>query len=481
MRTWLVVTIIFLLPFFVLAQPTSIRDHSEVSAQITLLETWIEAQMAYRNLPGLSIAVVYDQDVIWAKGFGYSDLAKKIPTTPQTIFRIASITKVFTSTAIMQLRDAGKLRLDDPITDFLPWFQIENPFPNAPPVTIRQLLTHSSGIPREAAFPYWTDHQFPTREQIIETLPEQEMVYEPETTWKYSNLGMALLGEIVAAASGEPYAAYIQQHILDPLGMMSTSVELSEAHKKRLAIAYGRRQPDGTRQIVSFTDAKGLTPAANMSSTVEDLAKFASMQFRRGNAGGSQILKGSTLREMQRVHWLQSSWKSGWGLGFSVRILNGRELAGHGGWVGGYRTQLYFCPKEKIAVIVMTNADDGIPSFYASRALEMLAPSIKKAITPPQPIAKADPAWQKYVGQYHDPWGWESKIMILNNELVLYNYDYPPEDEPGESIVTLKPVREHTFRQTGENGNGELVIFEFDEKGNVQRVKTGENYIYPTR
>ena len=162
----------------------------------------------------------------------------------------------------------------------LSWFKIQNNYPDSPVITIRHLLTHTSGLPRESAFPYWTDFEFPTREQIIEKLPEQETVYPSETKWKYSNLGLTLAGEIVAAVSGIPYEEYIQNNILDPLQMTSTSVRIGDEHKKRLVIGYGRRMPDGTRAIMPFTDSKGITPAANLSSTVEDMAKFASWQLR---------------------------------------------------------------------------------------------------------------------------------------------------------------------------------------------------------
>ena len=473
--------ILFVIISPALAQNPTITEHPDFAANIQLAETWISEQMAYYNLPGLVVGVVYDQDLIWAKGFGYSDLEKKTSATPQTIFRIASITKLFTCTAIMQLRDQGKLQLDDPIEKYLPWFKMKSRFPDAPPITIRHLMTHTSGLPREAAFPYWTDHRFPTLEEIIETLPNQETIYPSETKWKYSNLGMALLGEIVVAASGEDYETYIQNHILKPLNMSSSSINLNADHKKRLATGYGRRLVDGARKVMPFTDSKGLTPAANMSSTVEDLARFASFQFRERNGEKDQILKYDTRREMQRVHWLQPSWKSGWGLGFSISYRDDKTFVGHGGWVAGYRTQITLCPDKKIAVIVMSNAEDGSPSFFANKIFDLLAPAILKAVAPEPQVAKFDPVWKKYVGKYADPTDWEYEVMILNDALVLYGYDYPPEENPAAGLIQLTPEGAHRFRMTGENGDGELLIFEFDSDGEVKRIKKGENFIYPIR
>jgi D-alanyl-D-alanine carboxypeptidase len=478
----------FLVPFLVLillahlgfAQESSLASNPELLSKIQLLDTWIQAQMEYRDLPGLSIGIVHDQELIWAKGYGFADLEKKTAALPSSIYRIASITKLFTTTALMQLRDQGKLRLDDPVSKHLPWFNVKNTFGDAPPITIEHLVTHTSGLPRESAFPYWTDHKFPTREEMIGALQKQETVFPSETRLKYSNLAMALAGEIVMAVSGEPYDAYVQKHILVPLGMMDTSVYLSDEHMKRLVTGYGRRLPDGLRKVMPFTDSKGIAPAATMSSTVEDLAKFMSLQFRLdGKPGESQILKGTTLREMHRVHWLQPDWKSGRGLGFSVNRMAERTIVGHGGWVGGYRTEIGFCPEEKIGVIVLTNADDGDSGSFLEQAFNIVAPAILKAAQPPSKPAKPDPSWKIYLGRYEDPAMFDTEIMIVDGKLVMYEFNYPPETSPEGSLTELTPEGKHTFRMTGKNGNGELVVFELGSDGKVKRVKTGENYIYP--
>jgi CubicO group peptidase (beta-lactamase class C family) len=483
MRKLFVLFLVIILPTHSgFGQQPSWASNPEVLSKIQLLEKWIQAQMEYRGLPGLSVGIVFDQNLIWAKGYGLADLEKKTAALPSSIYRIASITKLFTTTAIMQLRDQGKLRLDDPISKYLPWFNIKNKFANAPPITIEHLITHTSGLPRESAFPYWTDHKFPTREEMINALKEQETVFPSETRWKYSNLAMALAGEVVMAVSGEPYDAYVQKYILAPLGMKDTSIYLSDEHKKRLVTGYGRRLSDGLRKIMPFTDSKGITPAANMSSTVEDLAKFISLQFRlEGKPGGSQILKGTTLREMQRVHWLQPNWKVGSGLGFWVNRMGDRTIVGHGGWVGGYRTQIGFCPEEKIGVIVLTNADDGDPGFFLEQTFAIAAPAILKAAQPPSKPTKPDPSWKIYLGRYEDPANVDTEIMIVDGKLMMYGFNYPPETNPVGELTELTPEGKHTFRMTGENGNGELVVFELGSDGKVKRVKTGENYIYPKK
>ncbi len=186
---------------------TDIRNDPRVISALELLEVWIDAQLAYDHIPGISAAIVHDQDLLWSRGFGYADLEAEAAISPQTIFSICSVSKLFTSIAVMQLRDAGKLNLDDPIDKHLPWFDIQQTYTDVAPATVRSLLTHTSGLPRESPFPYWTDptFPFPTREAMMESVSGQRTLYPTDRYFQYSNLGMALLGEIVGAASSMPY------------------------------------------------------------------------------------------------------------------------------------------------------------------------------------------------------------------------------------------------------------------------------------
>src|SRR5207247_268625 len=183
---------------FCLVNLASAAPPAKVSSALKLLDALTATQVAYRQQPGLSIAIVSDQEMIWAKGYGYADVDKRVPATPATIYRMASHTKMFTAIAVMQLRDAGKLRLDDPVVKYLPWFKPQPASPDDPPVTIRHLLTHTSGLPREAAAPYWSDFNFPTRAEVVRGVAIQHAVSASEPKWKYSNLALAVPGEVVA-------------------------------------------------------------------------------------------------------------------------------------------------------------------------------------------------------------------------------------------------------------------------------------------
>jgi CubicO group peptidase (beta-lactamase class C family) len=445
-----------------------------MEAPFELLAAWIEAQVAYRGWPGLSIAVVHDQVIAWSRGFGLADRERRIPATPATRYRVASITKTFTATAIMQLRDAGKLRLDDEVRSHLPWFAPPSRHADAAPITIRHLLTHTAGLPRESAFPYWTDGSFPGLDEVRAALRTQDCVLPTETRWKYSNLALVVAGEIVATVSGRPWAEYLRTSVLEPLGMRDTLVETPALDDARLARPYARRLPGGERVAAPDSDVRGISAAAGLTTTVEDLARFAMLQFRGGPAGGSQVLRGSTLREMQRIHWLEPDWQAGWGLGFHISRAKDRTLVGHGGALRGYRSELRFSPAERLAVIVLINADDGEPRTVVDKAFEWIAP----ALAPISPPAVADPSWQRYAGRYRNGWG-DTHVLVVDGRLTMVGINLP---DPMLSPATLVPVGEHTFRidtKDGYGSHGELVVFELDAAGRVTRVKVGANYTLP--
>lgn len=454
----------------------SIAAHPRVADAITLLDLWIEEQVAFQQLPGLAIGIVYDGELIWTKGYGYSDVASKTPTTPATLYRIGSITKLFTATAVMQLRDAGKLRLDDPVAQHLPWFKIQSAFEEAPEITVRHLLTHTAGLPREAAFPYWTTHEFPSREEVREALPGQSAIYPPADRYKYSNLGMTLLGEIVAEVSGMPYAEYVARHLFAPLGMTSTTAAPTEEHHRRRATSYLRRMPDGSRATFDYYDTEAIGPAANIVSSVEDLARFAAFHLGDGRAGGEEtVLKGSTLREMQRPHWVYSSWAGGRGLGFGISQRKGTTIVSHGGWIGGNRSHLLLVPSQDLGVVAITNADDGNPYFFSSEAFDTIGRAIAAATAIEPEPKRVDPAWERYVGLYSDPWGWEYEVLLLDEGLVVYSHDYPPSEDAEDGVSRLEPVAEGSFRMS----DGELLTFELDEAGQVERIQRRYEYLYP--
>lgn len=445
-------------------------DYSEA---IRVIDTWLEAQRDYDHLPGMSAAIVLDQGILFEKGYGMADLEKEVPSSPGTIYSICSISKLFTSVAIMQLRDAGKLRLEDLVSDHLPWFNLEQQYPDTGPITIRSLLTHSSGLPREADYPYWSgpDFPFPSSKQVKDKLGTQKTLYPPSTYFQYSNLGLTLLGEIVAEISGIPYEQYVEENILKPLRLAGTRTELPESlWREKFATGYSALKRDGTREMLPLFQAKGMTPAAGFSSTVEDLARFASWQFRLLEKGGEEIIKASTLREMHRVHWVDPDWQTTWGLGFSVREVDGRTMVGHSGSCPGYRTVLNIDPRKKQAFIVMINAGGVSPNKYASGMRKVLKKAAEK-----DKEEKAAVDLETYSGLYDaQPWGGETEVLPWQGKLVVFGL---PSENPADGMILLKHIGGDTFRRLRKDETlGEEVVFERDEEGKVIRMWRHSNY-----
>lgn len=448
---------------------SQLSQHAAVVSQIDMLEIWLRARMAYAQEPGVAVAIVHDQELVYAQGFGVGVSAEN------SIFRIASHSKLFTAISIMQLRDAGKLHLDDPITTHLPWYNIQVTDTDAPPITIRHLLTHTSGSPREAGSGYWIDFDFPSATQVRERLSSQTTAFPTENRFKYSNLAYGIAGYIVEALSGQSFNDYVQQHILQPLSMTSTSVTFPDAHKDRLINGYGKRMPDNSRAVMPFIDARGLDAATGMSSTVIDMATFMQWQLRCRDGDDDSVLKPSSLREMQRPHWIEPNWRSGRGLGFGIVHSAERDQIGHGGGYPGYLTYTCISPSEKLGVSVFTNSLDGQPNMIATQILKWFAPAIAKA-NAQAAMPAPDPAWSKLVGTYRMVWG-DYHVSLRDGKLVTY---MPAIPDPTGFMFTLEPKEDGSFTLEGENGGraiGEAVVFECDETGLAQRMRVGHNWM----
>jgi len=299
----------------------------------------------------------------------------------------------------MQLRDAGRLRLDDRLSQYLEWFDIEDAHPGDEPITIRRILTHSSGLPRESDYPYWTDpgFPFPTHEEIVARIADQATLYPSGRYHQYSNLGLTLAGEIVVAASGRTFDEYIRSEILEPLGMADTFTEIpAELHGERMAIGHSARKRDGARDGLPLFQTRGIAPAAGFASTAENLARFASWQLRLRGEGGDEVLRAATLREMHRVHWVDPDWETTWGLGFVVRKFDDYTLIEHGGACPGYYSQVTIEPKSELGVIILSNAIGTEVDHYVEKAIELIAPAVEKAVDEPGGAPETQAAkWRK--------------------------------------------------------------------------------------
>jgi CubicO group peptidase (beta-lactamase class C family) len=452
--------------------PRKLADDPRVADAVRAWEEWVEYQAAVNAIPGVSTGLVHDQELISTNAFGFANPEAGVPATPETLYSICSISKLFTSIAVMQQRDAGRLRLDDAVAEHLSWLDIDDVHPDDEPITIRGLLTHSAGLPRESDYPYWTaeDYPFPTHDEIVARLEEQETLYPSSRFFQYSNLGLTLAGEIVAATSEQTFADYVRDNILEPLGMKDTFTEVpKDLRGSRLAVGHSARGRDGTREVVAPFQVRGIAPAAGFASNVEDLTRFAMWQFRLLSDGRNEVLRASTLREMQRVQWVDPDWETTWGLGFAVTRPGERTFVSHGGGCPGYYTHFRAEPGSKIAAIVLTNSIGSEVGSYTAAAFDLVAPAIEKALKEPDAAPKRDPGLDRYTGVYDSIWG-QVAVVRWDEGLALL---WLRTREPAEALTRLKKTGEHTFRRIREDDEdvlGEEYVFDVAEDGTVTQV-----------
>ena len=466
----LIVSVILFLVFPLVAggeHKPDIKAHPEVKGALSIMDAWIDGVRDYQKVPGISIGFVVDQDLIYANGYGYANLQKKLPADLDTIYSICSISKLFTSIGVMQMRDAGKLSLRDPVAEHLNWFDIKQKHEEAGPARILGLLTHSSGLPRESDFEYWggDGFPFPSRDQMIEKLEQQQTLYPADTYFQYSNLALTLAGEILQKAAGLPYMDYVEQDILSPIGLRDTKPYFPrKLHGKQMAVGYTGRSRGGERSEVQPFYTKGITPAAGFTSTVKDLGTFASWNFRTITGKDSSVLSPNTLREMHRVHWVESDWKTTWGIGFNVRKAEGQTIGGHGGACPGYITSLAMVPRYKIAAIALTNAADGPAASITTELLKVVGSALQKAIKAPESSDQL-PDFSRYEGNYGgNVWGGESAVRQWGDQLAVIRL-------PSRSVDVgrLKYVEGDTFvRLTREGEERERWVFVTNKKDEVE-------------
>ena len=483
LRSTLVAFVIMSLVAPVLAKesetaPASLIGNPGVEDAIAAWEAWIEYQLAIERIPAASVGIVYDQELLMARGIGLANPDTGSAATADTIYSICSISKLFTSVALMQLREDGEVRLDAQVSDYLDWFTLQDAHPNDEPITVGRLMSHSSGLPRESDYPYWSDPDFvfPTHDQIVERLSSQQTLYPASRYFQYSNLGLTLVGEIVAEVSNQNFDTRIRTEILDPLGMTSTTTDIpTDEWGKRMALGHSALQRDGSRNRLPLFKANGITPAAGFASTVPDLAEFAKWQFRLLGSDTTEIIRSSTLREMQRVQWMDPDWETTRGLGFGMWKDNGHVFVGHSGGCPGYYSQFLLVPKNKLGVIVLTSAIGSPVGFYAEKAADLLVPAIKAATGSPDDATKRDPDLDRYVGIYDSSWG-QSAVIHWKGGLAIMGLRTR---NPKEAISELKKTGDHTFRRVRKDDEslGEEFVFEVDGDGAVSRFMSHSNWM----
>jgi CubicO group peptidase (beta-lactamase class C family) len=321
----------------------------------TELEPKIIEEIQHSRLPGFAIGVVKDGKLIYAKGFGVAKLGGNQPITSKSLFHMASVTKTFVATAVMQLVEQGKIDLNTPLVTYLPYFRLNDERYRT--VTIREMLSHTSGIPDVQDY-HWDKPEYDdgALERFVRSLANEKLVFAPDAKFGYSNTAYEILGDVIAKVSGESFEDYVQHHILTPLGMKDSTLLVRSANPQLLTSPHVMK--NGALVVSKiFPYNRAHAPSSTLYSSIEDMSRWAIANLNHGELDGQRILKQETAESMWRPV-VSVSPKTKEGISWFLAEDEGRHFVLHSGGDVGFESLLVLDPEESMAVVAMTNFGD---------------------------------------------------------------------------------------------------------------------------
>ena len=425
------------------------------------LDAYVAASMKTFDVPGVAVAIVKDGKILVAKGYGVRKLGDPVPVDEFTMFGIGSNTKAFTTAALATLIDESKLSWDDPVYQRLPGFVMYDPYVSHQ-MTIRDLLTHRSGMGLgEGDLLFWP-HTTYTREEIIYKLRFMKPASSFRSHYAYDNLLYMTAGQIIPAVTGTSWDDYVRQRIFSPLGMSHSNVSTA-AYKPGDDYAFPHSQVDGKPQVVPFETLDNAGPAGSINSCAADMAKWVQVQLNRGKFvdRGGNLFTEQRSKEMwtpqtilptndppSSLAGLKANFAD-YALGWELRDYHGRKLVGHTGGLSGFVSRVMLVPEENLGVVVLTNAEeDGafdsilyhvLDHYFNLAATDWIAKfktlddtrekeaadKVKKAEGSRGADSKPSLPLEKYAGVYNDAWYGPITIRMEDGRLVM-TFDHTP-------------------------------------------------------
>jgi CubicO group peptidase (beta-lactamase class C family) len=423
------------------------------------------------RLPGVAAAIVQGDRLAWFGGAGFSDIASRRWPDSGTLYLIASITKTFTGTAIMQLRDAGALALDDPASDHLPELRgADARFGPIETVTIRRLLSHEAGLMNDPPGTEWDEprYQGDAKVNLADAASIATMV-PPNSQQKYSNLGYQLLGEIVSRVSGQPFDRYLTSRILEPLGMSSTGFRpLAPELDARRATGYGPR--GFTDELAPAVEAPPSQAEGGLLSCVDDLARWIGFQLHPAGDERDGVLSAATLREMHRPRYLgDAAWEEAFGISWEAARRGDDVWIQHSGGLHGFTTNVCFDPRSGVGAIALFNGETS-PGRLSMDLATIARDAVSAAPRPIEPPAPTPEAYRPLLGLYtattHEL---VVRLEWRDGALTFIDAGYPDEqrvlrEADGDDAFVIEP---------GNRESGEPVVFHRRADGHVHAVTVG--------
>jgi len=402
------------------------------------------------NVPGFAIAIVKDDRVVFAKGYGVRELGKPTPVDDKTLFAIASNTKAFTSAALAILVDEGKVKWDDPVTKYLPEFQLYDPYVTRE-MTLRDLLSHRSGLATFGGDLLWYETSY-DRKEILRRIRYLKPTSSFRSRYGYQNIMFLAAGEVVAVVTGKSWDEFVRERFFAPLGMTTTQTSVRN-FKPADNVATPHNEAGGQLHAIRYGVVDQAGGAAAINSNVSEMAQWLRLQLGRGTYEGKQFFSRAAAREMWTPHTIIPISELGeklnptrhfytYGLGWFLSDYHGRKVASHGGGLDGMISQVAMMPEESLGVVVLSNSETGLPSLMVNKIFDVFlgvpprdwsaealarAKAAKEAEKGEEQKLEAERAkdtkpslaLEKYAGTYTGAMYGDAKVALENGKLVL--------------------------------------------------------------
>lgn len=426
----------------------------------------------YLQIPSISIAVAKNSTIIYQKAIGQADIANDSAASTDTLYRVASNSKMFTATAILQLHEKNLLRLDDTVATYVPWLADHSDI-RWGHVTIRQLLSHSAGVIRDSSRSgYWgLQYPFPVDEELKKVVLNDSLVFDPNTTMKYSNYGYGLLGLVVSSIAGISYVDYVTNNIINILKLKNTYPDYTDAINDRVAIGYAGRSPEGKRLPIEPSQTFSLVAATGFCSTPSDMSLFAAELYN----DSTLLLSLESKREMQRIHAKARygrGTKQFYGLGLEMGEINSVNVYGHGGGFPGHLTETLFIPEMDISISVIINTRGVPPIRFARTIIESIQWYAANYVKSPEYDLT------KFTARTGTIWG-EIDTIGYGDSIISSMTDIPFDFQHAERFTRINDTTIKVTNTSSFAGPGETMEYVYKDNGVLDYIDDQGLKIYP--
>ena len=420
------------LPFAAGQTAAATAQVGDLQKSLSAIEEKLDARRKELGIPGVAIAIVKDDQIIYAKGLGYKDFENKVPVTADTQFAIGSATKAFTALTVLMSADEGKLTLEDSPKKYLPYFKMYDPDTDAN-ITIRDLLCHSSGLNR-------TDLAMITgklnRAELIQVAAQAKPTAKLREKFQYQNIMFTAAGEIVATVERQPWEKVVPERIFTPLGMKNSTMSMKEMQKaKDYSFGYNYNFDTKETEKLPFRDIDQVAPAGSINSTANDMAQWLRFILDGGSAGGKRLVSEKNYEEWLKPQ-MKIAGKTSYGFGWFLQEWNGLKVVQHGGNIDGFNSMVAMIPEKRLGFVLLTNVS------ASSLGTDLMPIVWENILGKPPGNDLPKPAMERLVGKYHlDVANFDVEVKIDGEKLVMI--------VPGQPPYTLERTGEREFKPAG--------------------------------